>query len=217
MPIQILLADDHKVLRDGLRAILEGKPDFTVVGEASDGLEAIKLCRALQPDVVVMDINMPSMNGIQAARQIRDNQTDIEVVVLSMHANKELIFQALEAGVKGYLLKETSGSEVGLAIQAVSQGKRYLSQEITDTLIDDYIKRRKEGAQTGPLSILSNREKEVLQLVVDGKSSPEIASTLHLSISTVSTYRSRIMKKLGIRDIPGLVRFAIENQLVSNS
>lgn len=213
--IKVLLADDHRVMRDGLRAILEREKGFLVVAEAADGHEAIKLTRKHKPHVVLMDIHMPLSNGIEAARKILREHSDVQVVILSMYATKEHIFQALKAGAKGYLLKETSGTEVVQAIRDVVEGNRYLSRAIAEVVIDDYVYQRSHSVDLNPIARLSEREREVMQLMVAGKSSAEIASILHLSLSTVSTYRSRLMKKLGTRDIGELVKFAIEHNLIT--
>ena len=214
MAIRVVIADDHKVIRDGLSAIMAAPPDIDVVGAAADGLEALALSRQLHPDVVVLDINMPNLNGIEAARQIIESCPDTKVIILSMHANKEHVYQSLKAGASGYLIKESSGIEVADAIRAIYQGERYLSQAITAALIDDYIDQREHAPTMNVLDTLSSREKQVLQLVVEGKASAEIAEMLHLSTSTVSTYRSRLMGKLGVKDVPGLVRFAVEHKLI---
>lgn len=215
MKIRVVLADDHKVIREGLRAILAGQNDIEVVGDAADGFDAVEIVKQLKPDVVVMDINMPSMSGIEATRRILDTNNKTCVIILSMHSNKEHIFQALKAGAKGYLLKESSGLEVATAIRSVQEGGRYMSQTITDTVIEDYITYRENSAGVSPLENLSPREREVMHLVVEGKSSSEIGILLHLTQSTVSTYRSRLMGKLGVSDIAGLVRFAAEHGLVT--
>jgi len=214
--INILLADDHQVMRDGLRAMLERQEGFHIIGEASDGLETVKLAQQLKPDVILMDIHMPLLNGIEAARKILLDSSDVHIVILSMHATKEHIFQALKAGATGYLLKETSGVEVVEAIKSVVDGNRYLSQIITEAVIDDYVFQRSHAPDYSPIEQLSDREREVMQLVIEGTSTAEISTLLHLSKSTVSTYRSRIMKKLGTKDIADLVRFAIEHKLIAS-
>lgn len=213
--INILLADDHKVMRDGLRAILERENAFFIVAEASDGFETVKLARQHNPDVILMDIHMPLLNGIEATRAILDESSTIQIVILSMHATKEHIFQALKAGAKGYLLKETSGMEVVEAIREVVSGNRFLSQAITEAVIDDYVNQRGMSVGTSPIERLSAREREVMQLIVEGHGTAEISALLHLSVSTVSTYRSRIMRKLGTKDIADLVKFAIEHKLIT--
>ena len=211
--ITVFLADDHAVVRDGLRFLLEAQPDLTVVGDAADGRLAVRRAAQLCPDVVIMDIAMPELNGIEAALQIGDVCPRTQVVILSMHSTTEHVFRALQAGVRGYLLKESAGMEVVDAVRAVHAGRRYLSQKIADRLIDDYVRQRQAAEARGPLARLSPREREVLQLVVEGESSTQIASTLFLSPKTVETYRSRLMQKLGIDDLPGLVKFAIQHGL----
>jgi DNA-binding NarL/FixJ family response regulator len=213
MSIGVFLADDHAVVRDGLRALLEAQPDMRVIGDAANGRDTVRQVARLCPDVVVLDIAMPELNGIEAAREIAQVSPATQVIILSMHSTTEHIFQALQAGVRGYLLKESAGIEVVNAVRAVHTGQRYLSQKISDTMIDDYIRQRQAAQAKSPLARLSLRERQVLQLVAEGKSSAEIADILSLSLKTVETYRSRLMHKLGISDLPGLVRFAIQHGL----
>lgn len=215
MSISVFIADDHTVVRDGLRLLIETQSDMKVVSDASNGREAARQVLHANPDVVIMDIAMPELNGIEATRQIRENCPATKVIILSMHSSSEHIFQALKAGAHGYLLKESAGMEVISAIRVVHSGKRYLSEKIGDVMIDEYIHNR-EVVETGsPLSKLSTREREILQLVVEGKSSIEIAQALFLSPKTVETYRSRLMQKLGISDLPGLIKFAIQHGITS--
>lgn len=209
MTIHILLADDHAVVRDGLRLLLEAQADLSVVGVANHGREAVSLAWQVRPDVVVMDIAMPELNGLEATQQIRDALPQTRVIILSMHATSEHIFRALRAGARGYLLKDVAGAEVVAAVRAVWAGERYLSQKISETVIDDYM--RQSPAAPDPLDRLSAREREVLQLVVEGLSSAEVAARLSLSPKTVDTYRSRLMQKLGVSDLPALIRFAIKH------
>ncbi len=213
MSIKVFLADDHAVMRDGLRALLEGQSHIQVVGDAANGREAVRSVTEVRPDVVLLDIAMPELNGIEAARQIRDACPAVRVIILSMYSTAEDIFQALNAGARGYLLKESAGAEVIEAVLAVYAGRRYLSPPISDTVIDEYLRLRESGAEQSPLMRLSPREREILQLVVEGRSGSEIATILSLSPKTVETYRSRMMEKLQINDIPGLVRFAMRNGL----
>jgi len=213
--ITVLLADDHAVLRDGLRVMLEAETDIEVIGDAADGREAVQRAAQLCPDVVVMDIAMPELNGIEAAREIGSLCPSSEIVILSMHSTSEHIFRALQAGARGYLLKESAGAEVVRAVRAVHAGRRYLSERISDGLVDDYVRARQPAEAKTPLARLSPRESEVLQLVVEGKSSADIAEILCLSPKTVETYRSRLMSKLGIHDLPSLVKFAIQHGLTS--
>jgi len=213
MAIRVLIADDHAVFRDGLRLLLEAQNDITVVGEAANGRLSVQQAERLHPDVVVMDIAMPDLNGIEATEQIRKTYPSTQVVILSMHATTEHIFQALRSGAKGYLLKESAGMEVVNAVRAVYAGRKYLSQQIAETVVDNYILQRQGKPDRSPLEHLSSREREILQLVVEGKTSAEIAKVLFISPKTVETYRSRLMEKLGISDIPGLVKFAIQHGL----
>ncbi len=213
MSISVFLADDHAVVRDGLRALLEAQPDVRVIGDAANGRETVRKVAQLCPDVVILDIAMPELNGIEAAREISEVCPDTQLIILSMHATTEHIFRALQAGVRGYLLKESAGIEVVNAVRAVHTGQRYLSQKISDRMVDDYIHQRQAAQAESPLARLSPRERGVLQLVAEGKSSAQIADTLSLSPKTVETYRSRLMHKLGISDLPGLVRFAIQHGL----
>ncbi len=211
MNIKILIADDHAIVRDGLKMILESQGDVTVVDVASDGLEAIQSVRTHQPDVVVMDISMPNMNGIEATKRIKEEFPETRVVILSMQYTSEDIFRALQSGAIGYLLKESAGMEVVQAVRAAFSGRRYLSRKVDDIVIDSYIHEHKIQHAESPLESLSSREREVLQLVADGKSSSEIAELLFLSVKTIETYRSRLMEKLGLKDIPSLVKFAIRH------
>jgi DNA-binding NarL/FixJ family response regulator len=210
MPIGVLLADDHAVVREGLRLVLQAHPDIRVLGEASDGRGAVCEVRRLHPDVVIMDIAMPQSNGIEATRRLRELVPSAKVVILSMHSTTEHIFRALRAGARGYLLKESAGAEVVAAVRAVHAGGRYLSQAIAAHVVDDYLR---EGQPASPLQALSRRELEVVQLVVEGRTSAEIAALLSLSPKTVETYRSRLMQKLGVKDVPSLVKFAIQHGL----
>jgi DNA-binding NarL/FixJ family response regulator len=213
MSITVFLADDHAVVRDGLRVLLEAQPDIRVIGDAADGRETVRRVARLCPDVVILDIAMPELNGIEAGREIAQVCPSTQVIFLSMHSTTEHIFRALQAGARGYLLKESAGIEVVNAVRAVHAGSRYLSQKISDSLIDDYVHQRQAAEAQSPLARLSPRERQVLQLVVEGKPSAEIAGILSLSLKTVETYRSRLMHKLGISDLPSLVKFAIQHGL----
>jgi DNA-binding NarL/FixJ family response regulator len=210
MMIDVLLADDHAVVCDGLRALLETETGIRVVGSVGNGRDAVRQAERLQPHVVIMDIAMPLLNGIEATRRICRARPATRVIMLSMHASIEHIYRAIEAGACGFLLKESAGREVAGAVRAVQAGVRYLSRRIPATAVDDYIGKRNA---TSPLESLSEREREILQLVVEGGSSAQIAQMLSLSPKTVETYRSRLMQKLEIGDIPGLVKFAIQHGL----
>ncbi|MBN1285926.1 MAG: response regulator transcription factor [Anaerolineae bacterium] len=215
MTIAVFLADDHAVVRDGLRLLLESQPDIQVVGDAANGREAVREIARLHPDIAVVDITMPELNGIEAARQIGAVSEGTQVVILSMHSTAEHVTRALQAGARGYLIKESAGREVVEAVRAVYAGRRYLSQRISDMVIEGYVNPQNSIELQSPLDRLSPREREILQLVVEGKSSNEIAELLALSSKTVDTYRSRLMQKLEIGDLPGLVKFAIQHGLTS--
>ena len=212
-PIRVFLADDHAIVRDGLRFLLQAQPDIDVIGDAADGHSALQQIAQLLPDVVVLDIAMPLLNGIEVAEQIRLADLPTQVIILSMYSTSEHVFRALRAGTQGYLLKESAGIEVVQAVRAVYAGQRYLSQKISNQVIDGYVQTYDLSPDQAALGKLSLREREVLQLVAEGKSSVEIAGLLVLSPKTVETYRSRLMDKLGIDNVPDLVRFAIRHGL----
>lgn len=210
MSITVLLVDDHGVVREGLRHLLSTQPDMEVVGEAGDGREAIKAVAELCPDVVVMDIAMPEMNGIEATRQICASSDLTRVVILSVYSTAEHVYRAMKAGASGYVLKESIGRELFEAVRAAHAGRRYVSR----TPDGQDIERHHQGlAADSPLDRLSDREREVLQYVVEGRTSAAIASLLYLSPKTVETYRCRLMAKLGIKDLPSLVKYAIQQGL----
>ncbi|MCX5856589.1 MAG: response regulator transcription factor [Deltaproteobacteria bacterium] len=213
MSISVFLVDDHTIVRDGLRYLLEAHGDMKIVGEAANGRDAVKAVRKLQPDVVIMDILMADLNGIEATEQICRECPATRVVILSMQSSSESILRALRAGARGYLFKESAGRELVQAIHAVRAGHRYLSAKVSDQVVGACLNQKE--AFRNPLSVLSHREREVLQLVVEGKTNAEIAGTLFLSVKTIETYRSRLMQKLGIKDIPGLIKFAIQQGLTS--
>ncbi len=213
MTVKVFLADDHAVVRDGMKALLEAEPDIQVVGTAANGREAVRQVGELNPDVVVMDIAMPELNGIEATAQICESCPSTQTIILSMYDSSEHIFRALKAGAKGYLIKESAGREVIKAVRSVHSGRRYLSKNIEEKVIDDYVLHRQAASAQSPLEKLSSREREILQLVVEGKPSTAIADILFISPKTVETYRSRLMKKLGVKDLPSLVKFAIQHGL----
>lgn len=206
MKIRVLLVDDHAVMRDGLKALLATAGDIEVVGAVGNGREAVRDAMTLDPDVLVMDISMPDLNGVEALRLLRDRGSDVRVVMLSMHSDAEHVYRALAAGAAGYLLKESAGDEVVLAVRAVHVGRQYLGRALAGL-------ERRSTPRTSPLASLSARERQVLQLVVEGHSSAEIAALLHLSPKSVDTYRSRLMKKLGVADVTALVKFAVQHKL----
>jgi DNA-binding NarL/FixJ family response regulator len=206
MTISVLLTDDHSILRDGLAALLETQEGISVAGHASDGREAVRKAAELKPDVVIMDIVMPELDGIEATHLIQRASPLTRVVILSMYSTTEHIFRALQAGAKGYLLKESAGAELVAAVRTVHAGRRFLSQKITESVVDDYVR---QHVPTDPLGTLSSRERQILQLVAAGNSTADIARALSLSPKTVDTYRSRLMQKLDIGNFAALVKFAI--------
>lgn len=211
-PIRVLLADDHALVRAGIRGLLESLPGIEVVAETGDGREALELIRTSHPDVVLMDIAMPGMNGLEVAARVAKESPDVRVVILSMHADEEYVWQALRAGAAGYLLKEADTAELELAVKAASRGKTYLSPAISKH-VADYV--RRTGGETGALEHLTPRQREILQLIAEGRTTKEIAHTLKISIKTVETHRAQLMDRLDIHDVAGLVRYAIRMGLVS--
>lgn len=219
MPIRVLLADDHVLMRTGMRAWLQSMSGVEVVGEASDGREALRLIAKVQPDVVLMDIGMQGLNGLEATLQVTKDFPRVHVLILSMHANEEYVVQALRAGASGYMLKDAEPEELELALKAVSRGKTYLSPTVSQSVIGDYLRRiRAPGGNTAQPadvpSLLTARQREILQLVAEGQTSKQIARLLHISEKTVESHRSRLMQQLDIHDIAGLVRYAIRTGLV---
>jgi len=215
MSIRIIVADDHAIIREGLRVLLETQADMQVLAIAANGREAVKLVDKHQPQVVIMDISMPELNGVEAMQQMLARHPQLQVIVLSIHAAKPYILRAMQAGAKGYLLKETAGLEVVDAIRAIQRGERYLSRRVADLLLDEAFQKNGSSIETSALDALSPREREVLQLVAEGKTSHEIAAKLSLSSKSVDSYRSRLMQKIGVTDLAGLIRFAIQNGVIS--
>jgi len=213
--IRVLLAEDQTLVRSGIRALLESSPDVRVVGEAADGRQAVELAAALAPDIVLMDVAMPALNGIEAARQIRGQFPAVQVVMLSMHKDRQYIFESLKAGAAGYVPKDVAFTELLSAIHAVREGKTYLSPPLADVVMDDYVRRARGRDEPSELAPLSAREREVLQLIGEGNSSAEIGKKLHISVRTVDTHRQNLMDKLNIHSIAGLTRFAIRHGLCS--
>ena len=211
MPIRILIADDHGVVAEGLKHLIEAQQDMQVVATVGDGREAVRVAKETGPDVVLMDLSMPELNGADATRAVLEHDPKCRVIVLSMYAEREYVRRALKAGAAGYVVKRSAAKEVVDAIRAVHAGQRYLSPRVADVVIDDYA-----GDGKGDLlEKLSAREREVLQLLAEGRTGAEIATRLALSQKTVETYRARLVEKLGIRDVAGLVKFAIQRGLVS--
>ncbi|MCC2640754.1 MAG: Response regulator, LuxR family [Nitrospira sp.] len=210
--IRVLLVEDHTLVRAGFRVLLEKIEGILVTGEASDGLAAVKMSKELTPDVVLMDIAMPGMNGLEATRRIRQEAPKTRILMLSMYTNEEYLKEALRAGAAGYLLKDADRNELELAIKALWRGETYLTPALAKYTVDAYC--RRDESQAGPLARLTGRQREILQLIAEGCSTKHIAQRLDLSVKTVETHRAQLMERLGIHDIPGLVRLAIRTGLV---
>lgn len=218
--IRIVIADDHTLVRGGMRALLEELSGVEVVGEASDGREALRLVEEQLPDLVLMDIAMRGLNGLEATSHITRDFPQVRVIILSMHVNEEYVLQALRAGASGYLVKDSAISELELAIKAVTRGETYLSPPVSKHVISEYV--RRVGSQIAadnlhdqpPLERLTLRQREILQLIAEGRTTQEIAQALQISVKTVETHRTQLMERLDIHDVAGLVRFAIRSGLV---
>ncbi len=216
MSIRVLIADDHKIMLAGLRSLLEKQTDFEVVGEADNGRKAVQMAQEKKPDVVVMDVSMPDLNGIEATTQIIESLPETRVIALSMHSDKRFVMGMLRAGASGYLLKDCASQELANAIVQVAGGKKYLSPEITGVVIDDFLLGRGSSEEVATAaSQLSPREREVLQLIAEGWSTKQIASHLYVSIKTIETHRRQIMKKLDLHSIADLTKYAIREGLTS--
>ena len=214
--IKVLVAEDHTIVRKGLCALLYAESDIEVVGEAANGREAIKMVEQLSPDVVLMDITMPELNGMDATRQLKKRFPDLKILILSMHTSEEYIFETLRAGASGYLVKRSATTDLIQAIHVAYKGDSYLSPDISNKVINYYVK-QKEGVPDEPegLDKLSDREREVLQLIAEGGKTREIAEKMFVSVKTVETHRRNIMKKLNIHTVAGLTRFAIKEGIIS--
>lgn len=215
MAIRVLLADDHALVRQGIRSLLEKLDGIEVVGEVSDGRVALELSKTIQPDIVLMDITMPGLNGLEAVTRMKKECPTTRVIMLSMHAGEEYFQQALDSGAAGYLLKDADRMELELAIRTVIRGDTYLTPTVAKYAVDAY-RQRKEGDQ-GPLACLSSRQKEILQLIAEGYANKDIAQRLNLSPRTVETHRAELMERLNIRDVPGLVKMALRAGLIKPS
>jgi DNA-binding NarL/FixJ family response regulator len=213
-PIRILIADDHALVRAGIRALVQTIPGIEVIAEAADGRDALGLMKVHQPDLVLMDISMPGLNGLEAAARATKDFPNVRVLILSAHSDEEHVCQALRAGAVGYLLKDAGTAELELALNAVARGETYLSPAVSKHVIADYV--RRTGGEAGSLELLTPRQREVLQLIAEGHTTKEIARTLHLSHKTVETHRMQLMDRLDIHDVAGLVRYAIRVRLVKS-
>jgi len=213
MTTKIILADDHKIMREGLRALLEKQADFEVTAEAENGLDAVQLTKKLKPNIVIMDIGMPGLNGIEATRQITAEVSSTKVIALSMHSDKRFVIEMLKAGVSAYLLKDSASEELASAIRTVLSGKPYLSPRITDVVLKDYLNTLTK--EPSAFTLLTPREREVLQLIAEGKTTKEIATALFVSVKTVDTHRQQLMEKLNLRSVAELTKYAIREGLTS--
>ncbi len=214
-PVRIVLADDHTIMRHGLRLVLERQPDFAVVGEANNGREAIDMVVRENPDVTVMDIAMPLLNGIEAAKRIAEERVKTAVVILSMHSDESYILKALRAGARGYLLKDSAEIDLIQAIRAVSAGKAFFSPAVSSVLADDYLRQIQQQGVEDPYELLTARERELLQLIVELKSTKDIAGLLGISPRTIDTHRGNLMQKLNVHSIPELLLYAMRKGLIS--
>jgi DNA-binding NarL/FixJ family response regulator len=213
-PIRVVIADDHALVRAGIRALVLAVPGTEVVAEASDGREALALIKTHHPDLVLLDISMAGLNGLETAARIAKDFPDVRILMVSAHANEEYVCQALRSGASGYLLKDAGPAELEIAVKAVAGGETYLSPAVSKHVIADYV-RRVSGEQ-GPLELLTPRQREILQLIAEGHTTKEMAKLLHLSIKTIETHRAQLMERLDIHDIAGLVRYAMRAGLVNS-
>jgi DNA-binding NarL/FixJ family response regulator len=212
--VKLLVADDHKIFRQGIKKLLEEESDLQVVGEASDGREAVKKATELKPDVILMDIAMANLNGLEATRQIKKQLPSAKVIMVTMHKNEEYVLQSFQAGASGFILKEGAVEELVSAIRSINSDKSFLSPSISKTLIDAYMRKMETGKTETPFDLLTDREREVLQLIAEGYTNREVAKSLFISVKTVEAHRAHIMQKLNIHDIAKLVKYAIQKGLV---
>jgi DNA-binding NarL/FixJ family response regulator len=213
--VKVLLADDHGIVRKGLRFVLESEPDMIVVAEASNGREAVRLCEQYQPEIAIVDIAMPQLNGIEAVSQIRKASPATQAVVLSMHSDETYILRALSAGAKGYILKDAVEDEILPAVRSVLRGKSYFSPAIAKTLLEDYVRYLRQRGLEDSYDLLTDREKEILQLLAEGRSNKEVANLLILSVTTVETHRTNMMQKLGLHSAAEIVLYAVRKRIIS--
>jgi two-component system, NarL family, response regulator NreC len=213
--IRILLADDHTVVRDGLRALVEKQPDMAVVGEAADGRDTIRMAEEQTPDVIIMDIAMPNMNGIEATRRIIASNPQTAVLILSMHQDESYVLRSLKAGARGYLLKESVRSDIIEAIRAVAQGRSFLTRKVSRILQEDYVREMERRGVEDSYDLLTSREREILQLVAEGRTNKEVATMLNISLTTVETHRTHILQKLNLHSIPELILYAVRKGIIA--
>lgn len=212
--IRILIADDHVIIRSGLRLLLEQQPDFKVVAEANDGREALQMVSKFHPEVAILDIGMPQLNGIEATRQIVAQEPATQVVILSMHADEGYVLRALKAGAKAYIVKNSAEADLIRAVRSVAEGKSFFSPAISKMLLEDYVRQVREKEVEDSYDLLTPREREVLQLVAEGRSNKDVANLLNLSLHTVETHRGNILEKLGLHGIPELILYAVRKGII---
>lgn len=213
--MRVLLADDHGIVRRGMRTLLENEPDVTVVGEAADGLDALRLCDEHRPDLLILDIGMPRLNGIEVAARASKLQPPPRVIMLSMHADESYVLRALDAGAQAYLLKDDTEEDLVPALRAVARGKRFFSPAIAQVLAEDYVRSLQERGLDDSYALLTDREKEVLHLLAEGRANKEVAAVLQVGVSTVETHRANLMQKLGLHNTADIVLYAVRKRLVS--
>ena len=214
-PVRILLADDHTVMRNGLRLLLERQPNLQVVGEAADGRQAGALSETVNPDVVVMDIAMPNLNGIEAARQIVNRNPRTAIAILSMHSDESYVIRALKAGARAYLLKDSAEADLLAAVRALTDGKSFFSPAISKILVEDYMRQLQSRGAEDTYELLTNREREILQLLAEGRTNKEVANMLNLSLYTVETHRAHILQKLNLHSVPELILYAVRKGIIA--
>ncbi len=212
--VRLLIADDHKIFRQGIKKLLEEEPDLQVVGEAADGREVVKKATELKPDIILMDIAMANLNGLEATKQIKKVLPESKIIMLTMHKNEEYVLQSFQAGATGYILKEGAVEELVSAIRSIHQDKSFLSPTVSKTLVDAYLRKMETGKSETPFDLLTDREREVLQLIAEGFTNREVAKQLYISVKTVEAHRAHIMQKLNIHDIAKLVKYAIQKGMV---
>jgi two-component system, NarL family, response regulator NreC len=214
-PVRILLADDHIVMRNGLRLLLERQPHLQVVGEAADGRQAVALSETANPDVVVMDIAMPNLNGIEATRQIVNRSPRTAIAILSMHSDESYVIRALKAGARAYLLKDSAEADLLAAVRALTEGKSFFSPAISKILVEDYMRQLESRGAEDTYDLLTNREREILQLLAEGRTNKEVANMLNLSLYTVETHRTHILQKLNLHSVPELILYAVRKGIIA--
>jgi two-component system, NarL family, response regulator NreC len=212
---RVVIIDDHPFLRTGLRHVLEEYPEFHVVGEAADGREGVQLVEREKPDVAIMDIGMPNLNGIEAARQIHDSCPEVSIIMLSVHSDESYVLRSLKAGARAYLLKQSAEAELIGAVKAAIQGKSFFSPAVSQMLLEDYMRQLRDREEEDTYELLTAREREILQMIAEGKSNKDIANLLHLSPYTVETHRANMMEKLNLHNVPELILYAVRKGIIS--